>query len=330
LLHERLPRREEQELRREVRLASERLLSRGITSVQDATATNGVEEWELFHRLADSGDLGLRVFMMVGSEHWRECVGAKHSRTRLVEAADGEARMLRPYNVRLGPVKFMLDEASTDPAELSAGVAAARAAGHAVAFHAVSEAELAIAVEALRAAGSSRSALPDRIEHGAVIPDDMLDDLREVGVTVVGQPALVYERGDVYRGEYPPDLHGWLHRAGSLLRGGIPYATGSDAPVTEPSPGLALAALRRRQTRDGAVLGSGEALDTEQALAALTLWPARAVGVDDELGLLRVGQLADVVVLDEGTLDSADDEASRQQARFTVRDGRLVWKQAQT
>lgn len=309
LLHDRLPPCDAQDLRRDVRQASERLLAWGVTSFQDASATNGPEEWELFHLLADTGDLGVRVFMMAGAQHWRDL-----SRCRPPSCT-----------VRPGPVKLMLDEATSDPAAIRLVLAEARAAGQAIALHAVSEAELALAVDALRAVGPAGGPTPDRIEHGAVIPDEMLSDLRDLGVTIVGQPALVYERGDVYRGEYPVELHGWLHRAGSLVRAGIPYAAGSDAPVTEPAPGLGFFVLTQRRTRSDAVLGLNEALGAEQALAALTLWPARAIGAADELGSLRPGKLADVAVFDPGFLEGDRSRQPRQRARFTIMDGRLVW-----
>jgi predicted amidohydrolase YtcJ len=147
-------------------------------------------------------------------------------------------------------------------------------------------------------------------------------------VTVVGQPALVYERGDVYRAEYQPELHGWLHRAGSLLRAGIPYAVGSDAPVTEPAPGLGLFAARTRLTRSGAALGPSEALDPGEALAAFTLAPAEAVGAAPVLGRLQPGALADVAVLDPEALDAPSIEGARRPVRLTIAEGRVVWRRA--
>jgi predicted amidohydrolase YtcJ len=218
----------------------------------------------------------------------------------------------------------MLNEATADPAAVRDAVRAAHAAGYAVAIHAVSEAEVAIALAALRDAPRASRGGPDRIEHGAVIPDAWLPELRALGVTVVGQPALVYERGDVYRAAYPPELHGWLHRAGSLLRAGVAYAAGSDAPVTEPAPGLGLFAARQRQTRDGAVLGVDDALGLDDALAAFTRGPARAVGADRWLGRLRPGMLADIAVLDPYTLEATSPEAATRPARLTILEGRVV------
>ncbi len=359
----------ELELACDVRRASDALLARGVTTIQDATFTNGPSEWELFQRLMNRGDLKLRTFLFAGERHWREMASLRASGGRLC----------------LGPVKLMLDEATSDPGELREAVAEARAAGWAVAIHAVSEAEVAIALDALRSAdpritlspslppyvgeerthplppcggGLGRGVLarrgnrvgagepsspplplgegwgegitphpgPDRIEHGAVIPDALLGDLAAAHVTVVGQPALVRERGDVYRAEYPSEQHGWLHRARSLLDAGIGYAAGSDAPVTEPDPIAGLIAARTRRTASGQILGEQEVLSAAEALAAFSLWPARAVGADHELGRLRPGMLADIVVLDPQVLDAAAAEEVSRPVWATIMEGRVVWQ----
>ena len=319
LLRDRMPHQSFAETARDVRLASERLLAWGVTSVQDASVSNGGEEWELFHRLAEEGVLGVRVFVMAGERHWRE-------------VEDGQPASAA---VRRGPVKFMANESTTDQNELRAAVAAARAAGKSVAIHAVSEAEVAMALDAVGDGEGSAGGGPNRIEHGAVIPDALLEAVRAAGVTVVRQPSLVHERGDAYLAEYPPEQQGWLHRARSLLAAGVPYAIGSDAPVTEPAPALALLSARRRRTGDGALLGPDEALDEGPALEAVTIEPARAAGVGHELGQLRPGALADVVVLDPDVLEEAWFENKPtpspsptwgRQASLTITSGRVVWR----
>src|SRR5579884_2662144 len=197
-LSSRMPRPSREEIAADVRSASERLLSWGVTTVQDASVTNGPDQWRLFQQLAQSGDLGVRMFMMAGA-------------AQLGGVDTGCA----------GP----LDD---DPPR-----------GRRVAVHAATEAELAMALPHLRAG--------DRVEHGAVIPDEWLAGIKDKALIVVGQPALAFQRGDIYAADHPPEQHGWLHRARSLVEAGIPYAIGSDAPVTEPSPALMLHAAQNRK-----------------------------------------------------------------------------------
>ena len=246
-------------------------------------------------------------------------------RRRVREGGEPTGDELPP--VRLGPVKFLLDERTTDPEEIKARVAEARAAGHAVAIHAVSEAEVAIAVTALAGPPHrSRDRSPNRIEHGSVIPNEMLADLRAAHITVVGQPALISLRGDVYLGDYPPESHGWLHRAASLVAAGIGYAAGSDAPIGDPSPFLGFRAARTRVTPSGAVLGPEEALATQPALAAFTQWPAQAIGASHDLGTLSPGKSADIAVLDPDMLGDPTAGLGGRQARLTLVEGRIAWR----
>jgi predicted amidohydrolase YtcJ len=237
---------------------------------------------------------------------------------------DGACNMLA-----VGPVKVVLDEATTDVEGVARAVSAARAAGHAVAIHAVSEAEVAIALELLGREDAGARAAPDRIEHAATVPEAWLPRLARQGVHVVGQPGLVPERGDHYRAGHPSGQHGWLHRSRSFLTAGIPYAISSDAPVTTPAPGHRLWAAQQRRTRDGHVLGPGERLDALQALRAATLSPAASIGRAHELGRLATGSIADLAILDPSALAGPPGDCLAG-ARATIADGRLAWAREDT
>jgi predicted amidohydrolase YtcJ len=312
LLRHRLPRPSFAELARDVRAASEQMASFGLTTIQDASVTNGSSEWQLFHRLSEGDHLaGLRLFMMPGLKHWRDVI---------------EERKPRP-SVRLGPVKVMLSERDADPEGFRESVDEARAGSKAVAIHAVSESELVMALDALRPGRrKGPPAAPDRVEHGAIIPEALLKELRQAGVMVVGQPGLVHDRGDVYLREIDPPLHSWIHRARSLIDAGIPYAIGSDAPVLEPRPLAHFMAACTRLTRAGQPLGATETLTRNRALRAMTVGAARTVGMQGELGSIRPGALADVVVVDRETLESPDQNAGTRPVKLTIGAGRILWQ----
>jgi predicted amidohydrolase YtcJ len=283
----------------------------GVTTVQDASVTNGAAEWMLWNRMAAAGDLQLRLFMMVGGDHVQDIP--------LFERAG--------HRLRVGPVKIMVTEAGISAEDLRASITAAHDAGRSVALHAVSEAEVALAVAALQAVPAWASKTePDRIEHAASLPDPLLWDIAGVGATVVGQPALIYTRGDRYRLEHPRHQWPWLHRAAGIINAGVHYAGSSDAPLTDPAPALGFYAARRRRTRNGRLLSQREALSPEQAVAAFTGEPARAVGVDHELGQLRPGFLADVVIVDPDLVAASTDTPGPREVRATIFEGRVVWR----
>lgn len=279
---------------------SERLLEWGVTSVQDASPTNGPDEWASFQSASACGQFLPRLFMLAGYAGFQDL---EPPRTPLVSQLQ---------------VKLMVDESRTDPSELRAAAVRVRDAGESLAIHASTESELAIALDAIEAAGPTSGSLPDRIEHGCLIPDALLPRLRDACVTVVGNPAWLVERQDIYADLHPPEQHGWLHRAQSLLAGGIAYASGSDAPVTDPNPLLGFFALRRRH------LGADERLSADAALAAVTRWPAATAGLSHELGRLRRGFVADLVVLDRHPEAWRPGEPSP--IRLTVVAGRVAWR----
>jgi predicted amidohydrolase YtcJ len=127
----------------------------------------------------------------------------------------------------------------------------------------------------------------DRIEHGAVIPAEMVADLR--GLTVVSQPHFVAERGEQYVRDVPPEDLPDLWRLRSLIDAGVAVAGGSDAPFGGADPWQVMRAATRRP----AALGPGEAVDPATAIRLFLGDPA-APAVPRLIG---PGHPADLVLL---------------------------------
>src|SRR5690606_8927807 len=106
-------------------------------------------------------------------------------------------------------------------------------AGRATAAHCVTLPQLVLWLAALDQAGPAPG---DRVEHGAVVPDDLLDDLGRLGVTVVTQPGFVAVRGDQYLDRVEPADRPWLYRVAGLLAAGVPVLFGSDSPYGPADP----------------------------------------------------------------------------------------------
>jgi predicted amidohydrolase YtcJ len=297
------------ELAADVRAAAARLLRFGVTAVQDASPSNGSEEWALFGALARSGDLPLRLFMMAGATGM---------------AGIRPAAAPHPF-LQLGPVKLVVNEAHMEPALLAAQVREVRRHGRSVAIHATSEAELVVALAAIRAFPRPSIAPPDRIEHGFVIPEAMLPELRTAGVMVVGQPALIRERGDHYVAEFSGGRRRWLHRVRSLQDAGVRIAFGSDAPLTRPDPIRAIGASVDRRTASGAHFNPHERISLMAALRAATVGPAESVGWGSTLGRLAIGAHADLILIDTG---GKDQDVGSWRVKTTIIGGKPVWMDA--
>jgi predicted amidohydrolase YtcJ len=259
---------------------------RGVTGFTDAnperTERDVGELAVLPQRLHLMGPLGLRV--------------------------DGDER------ASLGQVKVILDDDELPaPSELAATVAAAHGEGRGIALHCVTRAQLVVALAALDDAGATSQ---DRIEHAAVVPDELVDDLRRLQVTVVTQPAFVAERGDDYLCHVEPDDLPLLYRCRSLLDAGVKVAIGTDAPFGDPDPWASMRAAVDRRTPSGAVLGPAERVEPGQALT-LFLGEATAPAVPRKVA---VGAPADLCVLHR-PLAAALRELDADVVRSTVIDG---------
>lgn len=279
-----------------VEKVSELLASRGVTGVNDMTVSNDAKAFAWLRSLQHDNRLLQRL--------------------RLSGTADLAGLESTP-RLQIGETKIYLhDHALPDMEDTVDAIRRSHGQGRAVAFHCVTEAELVFALAALRDAGGQAG---DRIEHGAVIPGHLIEQLLELDVVVVTQPNFVAERGDSYLVDVPAQDHDSLYRCATLQRAGVKLAFGTDAPYGNPDPWLAMQAAVDRQTSAGELLGAAECLAPEQALAGF-------IGDLDAPAtprLVEPGSRADLCMLDCRWADCRQQLSSRH-VRMTFRDGELI------
>jgi predicted amidohydrolase YtcJ len=253
---------------------SARAASLGVTGFTDATpGATGADVAGLAAACAD-GTIAQRLHCMAAAD----VSGGSVSGAAVSGAARGR--------FSIGPVKIMLDDDTLPSLDsLAESARSAHAAGRAVAVHCVTRVQLVLTLVALDVAGR----LPgDRIEHGAVIPAELVPALR--GLTVVSQPHFVAERGEQYLRDVAPEDLPDLWRLRSLIEAGVGVAAGTDAPFGGADPW----AVVRAATRRPADLGPREAVDPATAIRLFLgspTAPARpravAPGTPADLVLLR-------------------------------------------
>lgn len=278
--------------------ASRRLAGFGITGVTDASATNGPAERHAFAKAQTAGQL-LQAVSIMGTAEF------EHGASR--------------NGIAIGATKFHLHDASLpDFDETVCAIACAHDNGRGAAFHCVTRGELAFALAALAEAGANGA---DRIEHAAIAPDEALEAMRALGVTVVTQPHFIAERGDHYRFEVAADDQPWLYRARGFAMAQIPLAGGSDAPFGAADPWAIMDAAMRRLTRQGHQIGAEECLDADEALNLM-------LGSLEEPGgpprRVHLGAPADLIVLDRPWALARNNLAAVQ-VRLTIKSGRLIY-----
>ncbi|OBG53002.1 MULTISPECIES: amidohydrolase family protein [unclassified Mycobacterium] len=198
----------------------------------------------------------------------------------------------RPRPSFLSPGKIILHDDRLDLDALTDWIGDHHDTGRPVAVHCVTAAQLVVTIAALRSAGSHPR---DRIEHAAVVPQDNVADLAELGVTVVTQPNLVAERGDHYLADVPTAEQPELWRVASLLEATVPVALSTDMPFGHGDPWTAMRAAVHRTTVSGAVLNPNECVSAREALTMFLGRPDRP----GQPRTVAVGEPADLCVLSE-------------------------------
>ena len=228
------------------------------------------------------------------------------------------ARMTTPYE---GTDNYGLWR--QDPLDMLDAIVDGHRAGWQMALHAIGDAALDLAIEALEKAQAAfpRMDARHRIEHGGMIRDDQLPRLADLGVAVVSQPSFIFDFGDAYSRQVGPDRTGWLYRARSLLEHGIPLVGSTDRPL----PGTPLRAIQTlvdRVSNSGRVIAGHERIDVRSALASFTVNGAWALRREDRLGRLSERYLADLTLLGSNPLRVAPSSIASIPVLGTVVGGR--------
>lgn len=170
-----------------------------------------------------------------------------------------------------------------------------------------------------------------RIEHTQILHPDDIARVPGLGLIASMQPS--HAIGDL---KFAPSRLGMDRLDGAyawqdLLDAGAVIAGGSDAPVEVGSPLIEFYAAVAREDLDG---NSGEgwhpeqAISREAALALFTSSAAYAAFMENDLGTIEVGKLADFTVFDRDLMTVPEDEILDTNAVMTVVQGEIVWSAA--
>ncbi|MFT4042278.1 MAG: amidohydrolase [Gordonia sp. (in: high G+C Gram-positive bacteria)] len=218
-----------------------------------------------------------------------------------------------------------------DQKVLVEAVIACDAAGLDVHFHAIGDAAVTAALDAVEAARVVNGISGGRhhIAHLQLVRPADIDRFARLGVTVNMQ--ALWACNDVgmltlVKSAVGEQRYRWHYPFGSLYRSGARLAMGSDWPVSTPDPWAAISvAVNRVAPGEHAEppLLPGEALDLGTALAAYTsgsAWINRRRGA----GVIRPGASADLVVADRNPFDLPPETLWQTRTDLAVADGTIV------
>ncbi|MFC2055338.1 amidohydrolase, partial [Chloroflexota bacterium] len=169
--------------------------------------------------------------------------------------------------------------------------------------------------------------LRHRIEHVQLIHPNDAPRLGALGVIASMQPIHATSDMDMaehYWGERAELSYAWR----TQLDHGAILAFGSDAPVETPNPFAGLHAAVTRRRPDGRPAENGwypeQRLGFKEALRAYTSGGAYAAGMEDRLGKLAPGYLADLLVLDIDPFECEPDQLLEIQPQMVMVGGTWV------
>jgi predicted amidohydrolase YtcJ len=327
----------------------------GVTAVYEANAGAGPKGGSVtlatYVEAERRGLLTLRVRVSLGTDAARgpeqvdDMVRLREQftspRVRPVAAkifADGviEARtaaMLDNYDDRPG----QRGEPSWSDEALRALVARLVDKDFAVHVHAIGDRAVRMtldAFEASRQASADRS-LRHQIAHLQVIESSDVPRFRDLGVVANFEPLWAFADAYVRDLTWPalgPVRSKRMYPIADLARSGAVVAFGSDWSVSSPNPleGIQVAITRRavepRERTEPLLPEQG--IDLPTALAAYTIGPAYALGLESETGSLEVGKAADLVVLSENLFKLDPHEIAKTRVLLTLLEGQAVHRDA--
>ncbi len=296
-------------------LAARECLAKGITSFQDA----GSSFWEIdqYRRLAENGQLPLRLWVMIGQPQPEDYpklaafpqigLGNGYLTVRAVKAyLDGAlgsygAWLLEPYADKPGHYGQ-----NTTPVEQIIGLAQqCRLHGLQLCVHAIGDRANR---EVLNIYEKHRPGAADggrwRIEHAQHLDPQDIPRFGQLGVIASMQaihctsdaPFVVKRLGEQ---RARAGAYAWR----SLLDAGAHLANGTDAPVEDVDPLPCLyAAVTRKRADTGLEFFPEQCMTRQEALCSYTRWNAYAAFEEPEKGILAVGKRADIVVLSKDLL----------------------------
>jgi predicted amidohydrolase YtcJ len=189
-----------------------------------------------------------------------------------------------------------------DAAELKAIVADVKANGWPISIHCNGDDTLDLALDAIEAAyGAYPSTGVNRIEHCTITRPEQIERMAKLGV----QPSFlmnhVYFYGAAYRDQlFGPERAARMDPAADCVRLGLPFTIHTDAPCSNIGTlQLVQAAVTRKCSVDGSIVGPGQAVSLSDALRAVTVHAAGQIGMADQLGTLESGKLADLTILEK-------------------------------
>ena len=334
------PEERQADARRQIELAVQASLEKGVTSFHDAGSNFGTVD--IYKQAAAEGALGIRLWVMVrdSNENLRaklaqyKAVGLNDNHLTIAAikvTADGAlgsrgAWMLEPYAD--SPSSTGLP---TTPIESIAETAKiAMETGVQLCIHCIGDRanrEVLDVYEAAFKANPEKKDVRWRIEHA--------QHLAAADIPRFGQLGVIASMEGVHATSDAPYVLARLGPARAeegayvwqkLMKGGAVISNGTDVPVERIDPMANFHATITRKTKDGSVFYGDQKMSRAEALKTYTYNGAFAAKEEALKGSLAPGKLADITVLSKDIMTVPEDEIPSTEVIYTIVGGKVAYK----
>jgi predicted amidohydrolase YtcJ len=326
--------------RRILELASEEVVSKGITSFQDAGSSFG--DIDLMKKMIDEGKIHNRLWVMIRQSN--DLLRENLAKYRMIDYGGGfltvraikhsidgalgsrGAWLLEPYSDQ--PETTGLNTTPVPTVKETAKLAVEH--GYQLCVHAIGDRAnretLDIFEEAFKA-NPDKKDLRWRVEHAQHLNPADIPRFGKLGVIASMQgihctsdaPYVPARLGNKRAEE---GAYVWQ----KLMKSGALVTNGTDAPVEDVDPIASYYATVSRKLKDGSVFYPDQRMTRMEALRSYTINSARAAFEENTKGTLKTGKYADIVVLSKDILTIPEDEIPTAKVVYTVVGGKVRYK----
>src|SRR5688572_13405323 len=326
--------------RKGLELASREVLSKGVTSFQDAGSSVG--DVDLMKALIDEGKITVRLWIMLRMNN--QALAANLAKYRTIDYANGfltvrgikksidgalgsrGAWLLEPYSDKPGDT----GRNTTTVEEIREASKLAIQHGYQMCVHAIGDRAnretLNIFEEAYKA-NPDRKDLRWRVEHAQHLHPSDIPRFGKLGVIASMQgvhctsdaPYVPARLGDKRSAE---GAYVWQ----KLMKSGAVVTNGTDAPVEDVSPVASFSATVTRELKDGRAFYPDQRMSRLEASKSYTINAAYAAFEEGAKGTLKPGKYADLVVLSKDIMTVPDDQIPTADVLYTIVGGKVRFK----
>ncbi|MEM4971141.1 MAG: amidohydrolase family protein [Sulfolobales archaeon] len=340
IVERKIPRPDHMEWVEAIRYAMREWVSEGVTAVKDPTSHEYTKEIiEAYRAIRRSGEQLIRVIAL----YWAQS---------LEELRRGEGYISGSEDpwLRVPGIKIILDGAistrtawisgkykglpessglpTLDLAEFREMILEALFKGYMISVHAIGDIAIEEVIKAYEDAlkrGGRKSILT--VIHFMLPREDHIGRLKAVGGYAEIQGGFIYFLAEAYRKNLYEDTYRKILPVRRMLDAGLVVCNGSDAPVIPYPPRYGIYSLVSRLDMLGIEVNKGEAISIAEAFATYTYEASKCLGMEDLIGSIEVGKLADIVIWDRDPLGVRDPrELLEIKPLYTIVDGKIVYR----